>query len=115
MSEDHDENYLPIWLQDAGYNTYCMGGFRNAHTTSNYNKPYPKRWNGTDCMWHRLDSQEKERRPNLTVLAELMDTPTYSYWNSTFQHNYDAPVASDGYSSDLISALPQLHRRGMEF
>lgn len=32
-----------------------------------------------------------------------MDPSTYSYWNSTFQHNYDAPVVSDGYSTDLIS------------
>lgn len=32
-----------------------------------------------------------------------MDPSTYSYWNSTFQSNRDAPVVSDGYSTDLIS------------
>ena len=25
MSEGHNENYLPIWLQDVGYNTYYTG------------------------------------------------------------------------------------------
>ncbi|GLI76962.1 hypothetical protein PoHVEF18_005244 [Penicillium ochrochloron] len=82
VSEGHNENYLPVWLQDAGYNTYYTGKFLNSHTTSNYNNPYPKGWNGTDF---------------------LMDPSTYSYWNSTFQSNHDAPVVSDGYSTDLIS------------
>jgi arylsulfatase len=32
-----------------------------------------------------------------------MDPSTYSYWNSIFQSNHNAPVESDGYSTDLIS------------
>ncbi|KAJ5980383.1 hypothetical protein N7481_007681 [Penicillium waksmanii] len=82
IAEGHNDNYLPIWLQDAGYNTYYTGKFLNAHSTSNYNNPYPKGWNGTNF---------------------LLDPSTYSYWNSTFQRNHDKPVVSDGYSTDLIS------------
>ncbi|EPS33769.1 hypothetical protein PDE_08731 [Penicillium oxalicum 114-2] len=82
VSEGHNDDYLPLWLQEAGYNTYYTGKFLNAHTTSNYNKPYPKGWNSTDF---------------------LMDPSTYSYWNSTFQRNHDTPVVSDGYSTDIIT------------
>jgi arylsulfatase len=32
-----------------------------------------------------------------------LDPSTYSYWNSTFQNNRNAPVVSDGYSTDFIS------------
>jgi len=49
ISEGWNDKYLPVWLQDAGYNTYYTGKFMNAHSTTNYNKPFPKGWNGTDC------------------------------------------------------------------
>ncbi|KAE8358950.1 Arylsulphatase [Aspergillus caelatus] len=75
IQEGHNEDYLPVWLQESGYNTYYTGKFLNAHTTSNYDNPFPKGWNGTD----------------------------YCYWNSTFQRNHDVPVASNGYSTDLIT------------
>jgi N-acetylglucosamine-6-sulfatase len=51
ISEGWNDKYLPVWLQDAGYNTYYTGKFMNAHTTTNYNKPFPKGWNGTDCKF----------------------------------------------------------------
>ncbi|KAL3457657.1 Arylsulphatase [Aspergillus heterothallicus] len=82
IQEGHNENYLPVWLQQAGYNTYYTGKFLNAHSSSNYNKPFPKGWNGTDF---------------------LLDPSTYSYWNSTFQRNRDEPAVSNGYSTDLIT------------
>jgi arylsulfatase A-like enzyme len=49
IQEGHNDNYLPVWLQQAGYNTYYTGKFLNAHSPANYNKPFPKGWNGTDC------------------------------------------------------------------
>jgi arylsulfatase A-like enzyme len=49
VQEGHNENYLPVWLQQAGYNTYYTGKFLNAHSPTNYNKPFPEGWNGTDC------------------------------------------------------------------
>lgn len=33
----------------------------------------------------------------------LLDPSTYSYWNSTFQRDHQAPVDSIGYSTDLIT------------
>ncbi|RAL10658.1 sulfatase family protein [Aspergillus homomorphus CBS 101889] len=82
IAEGFNDRYLPVWLQEAGYNTYYTGKFLNAHSTSNYNKPFPKGWNGTEF---------------------LLDPSTYSYWNSTFQRNRESPVASNGYSTDIIS------------
>ena len=49
VHEGWNDNYLPVWLQEAGYNTYYAGKLMNGHNTTNYNKPYPKGWNGTDC------------------------------------------------------------------
>ncbi|KAI9155026.1 Arylsulfatase [Paramyrothecium foliicola] len=82
VKNGHNENYLPLWLQDAGYNTYYTGKMFNAHTIWNYNSPYLKGWNGSDF---------------------LLDPNTYDYWNSTFQRNKEAPINHAGeYSTDLI-------------
>jgi N-acetylglucosamine-6-sulfatase len=43
------EKYLPVWLQEAGYNTYYTGKLMNGFSTSTYNDPYPAGWNDTDC------------------------------------------------------------------
>lgn len=43
------EAYLPVWLQQSGYNTYYTGKLMNGFSLSNYNKPYPAGWNDTDC------------------------------------------------------------------
>ncbi|KAL2783614.1 alkaline-phosphatase-like protein [Aspergillus keveii] len=32
-TEGHNENYLPVWLQQAGYDTYYTGKFLNAHSS----------------------------------------------------------------------------------
>ncbi|KXJ96085.1 arylsulfatase precursor [Microdochium bolleyi] len=48
ISEGWNENYLPVWLQDAGYDTYYTGKLMNGLSTSTYNKPFPKGWNRTD-------------------------------------------------------------------
>ncbi|PYI15745.1 Arylsulphatase [Aspergillus violaceofuscus CBS 115571] len=82
MAEGFNDRHLPVWLQEAGYNTYYTGKFLNAHSTSNYNDPFPKGWNGTDF---------------------LLDPSTYSHWNSTFQRNRNSPVTSNGYSTDIVS------------
>ena len=51
VSQGFNDAYLPVWLQEAGYNTYYTGKFLNAHTTANWNNPFPKGWNGTDCKF----------------------------------------------------------------
>lgn len=78
-----NEAYLPIWLQEAGYNTYYTGKLFNAHTTDNYNSPHPAGWTGSDF---------------------LLDPFTYMYLNATFQRNGDEPVSYKGqHSVDVLA------------
>ena len=49
IAEGWNDKYLPVWLQEAGYSTYYTGKLMNGHSTSTYNKPYPRGWNGTNC------------------------------------------------------------------
>jgi arylsulfatase A-like enzyme len=77
-----NENYLPVWLQNAGYNTLYTGKLFNAHTVDNYNNPFPNGFNSSDF---------------------LLDPYTYSYLNATFQHNSDPPVSYEGqYTTDIL-------------
>ncbi|CAJ2505735.1 Uu.00g131290.m01.CDS01 [Anthostomella pinea] len=83
ISEGWNDKYLPIWLQEAGYNTYYTGKLMNGHSMSTYNNPFPAGWNGTDF---------------------LIDPGTYLYYNSTTQRNKDAPKKNPGlYSTDLVA------------
>ncbi|KAK3989763.1 alkaline-phosphatase-like protein [Cladorrhinum sp. PSN332] len=78
-----NDNYLPIWLQEAGYNTYYTGKLFNAHTTDNYNAPYPSAWNGTDF---------------------LLDPWTYNYLNATYQRNKEEPKSYLGqHTVDVLA------------
>ncbi|KAJ5819121.1 hypothetical protein N7474_004712 [Penicillium riverlandense] len=45
-----NDNYLPLWMQDAGYNTYYVGKLWNAQTEENYNKPHPRGFNGSEFL-----------------------------------------------------------------
>ncbi len=47
VSRGYNEDYLPLWLQGAGYNTYYTGKLFNAHHVDNYNSPYVAGWNGS--------------------------------------------------------------------
>jgi arylsulfatase A-like enzyme len=49
IRDGFNDQYLPVWLQDAGYNTYYVGKLMNGHNITNYNSPYPKGWSGTEC------------------------------------------------------------------
>lgn len=71
----------------------------NSHSTENYNKPFPNGWNQTDCTSSHPGC-DVSSADSLTV---LLDPSTYDYSNSTFQRNHDVPVASNGYSTDLIT------------
>lgn len=51
VSQGYNEKYLPVWLQDAGWNTYYTGKLFNAHSTDNWNNPFPKGWTGSDCKF----------------------------------------------------------------
>lgn len=83
VSQGFNENYLPIWLQSAGYNTYYVGKLFNAQTVKNYDSPHAAGWTGSDF---------------------LLDPYTYRYLNATFQRNHDNPVSYEGqYVTDVIS------------
>lgn len=47
VKNGHNENYLPVWLQEAGYNTFYTGKMFNAHTIWNYHSPHLKGWTGS--------------------------------------------------------------------
>ncbi|KAI1616951.1 arylsulfatase [Exophiala viscosa] len=79
----HNENYVPVWLQEAGIGMYYTGKLFNVHTVSNYDSPYPGGFTGTDF---------------------LLDPYTYNYMNSTFQSGTDKPVSYEGhYSTDVVA------------
>lgn len=83
MSQGLNERYLPVWLQNAGINTYYTGKLFNAHDVNNYNSPYPAGFTGSDF---------------------LLDPYTYSYLNSTWQRNREKPVSYEGlYTTDIIA------------
>ncbi|KAL2292397.1 hypothetical protein FJTKL_09373 [Diaporthe vaccinii] len=87
VSQGLNDNYLPVWLQEAGYNTYYTGKLFNAHTIFNYDSPYPAAWTSTDF---------------------LLDPGTYSYLHPIYQANHDAPVVHhDEHTSDLITSKAQ--------
>ncbi|KAK5171835.1 uncharacterized protein LTR77_003471 [Saxophila tyrrhenica] len=84
VTEGWNEQYLPVWLQEAGYHTYYTGKLMNGHSTATYNQPYPKGWTGTNF---------------------LIDPGTYVYYNSTTQRDQEEPQQNPGeYSTDIIAS-----------
>lgn len=83
MSQGFNDNFLPVWLQSAGYNTFYTGKLFNAHSVDSYNAPFVNGFNGSDF---------------------LLDPYTYSYWNSTYQRNQEPPRSYEGYyTTDVIT------------
>lgn len=84
VSQGFNDDYLPLWLQAAGYNTYYVGKLFNAQKVSNYDKPHAAGWTGSDF---------------------LLDPFTYEYRNATFQRDHDPPIPHEGeYSTDVVAA-----------
>lgn len=83
ISQGFNDNYLPVWLQQAGYGTYYVGKLFNAQTVLNYDSPHAAGWTGSEF---------------------LLDPYTYRYRNATLQRNHDKPVSYEGqYVTDVIS------------
>ncbi|CAG7922101.1 unnamed protein product [Penicillium olsonii] len=72
IAQNFNENYLPVWLQNAGYDTYYTGKLMNSHSLEYYNKPHAAGFNGSDF---------------------ILDPYTYDYMNATYQRNHDEPVS----------------------
>lgn len=78
-----NDNYLPLWLQDAGYNTYYSGKLWNHQTVDNFDAPLARGFNGS---------------------ALLLDPYTYEYYNAYMTHNGGPPVSYAGqYSPDITA------------
>ncbi|KAI1171766.1 Arylsulphatase [Nemania sp. FL0916] len=83
VQEGINDDYLPLWLQEAGWDTYYVGKLWNSHNTDNYNTPRARGFNGSDF---------------------LLEPYTYDYYNPTFVRNYDEPIHHENeYSTDLVS------------
>ncbi|KAH8432496.1 sulfatase family protein [Aspergillus melleus] len=83
VSQGFNDNWFPVWLQQAGYNTFYTGKLFNAHSVTSYNDPFVKGFNGSDF---------------------LLDPFTYSYYNSTYQRNHEPPRSYEGqYTTDVIT------------
>ncbi|KAI0133762.1 arylsulfatase precursor [Xylariales sp. AK1849] len=83
IREGWNDNYLPVWLQSEGYNTYMAGKLMNGFSVDNYDDPPPKGWTSRDLF---------------------VDPFTYTYYDTTMQRDHDVPIDYAGnYSTDLIS------------
>ncbi|KAI1074662.1 arylsulfatase precursor [Whalleya microplaca] len=83
ISEGLNDKYLPVWLQQAGYNTYYTGKLMNGFTISTFDSPSAAGWNGTDY---------------------LLDPQCYWYHNASMARNYGSPRYFPGnYSTDLVA------------
>ncbi|PMD52394.1 Arylsulphatase [Hyaloscypha bicolor E] len=83
VAQGFNRNWLPLWLQAAGYSTYYTGKLFNAHTIENWNSPHPAGWTSSDF---------------------LLDPHTYQYLNASFQRNQYPPVSHEGqYSTDVLA------------
>lgn len=47
ISQGLNDDWLPVWLSDAGYNTYYTGKLFNEHTIYNFDHPFPKGFTGS--------------------------------------------------------------------
>ncbi|KAK1753397.1 arylsulfatase-like protein [Echria macrotheca] len=84
ISQGFNDNFLPVWLQQVGVDTYYTGKLFNAHTVWNYHSPFVNGFNGSDF---------------------LLDPYTYSYLNSTYQRNHDEPVSHEGkHTVDVLAS-----------
>ncbi|KIH86657.1 arylsulfatase [Sporothrix brasiliensis 5110] len=83
LSQGLNDNYLPVWLQAAGYDTYYTGKLFNAHTVENYNSPKANGWTQNDF---------------------LLDPFTYQYLNASYQRNDEPPRSYEGqYTVDVLA------------
>ncbi|THC89553.1 hypothetical protein EYZ11_010997 [Aspergillus tanneri] len=83
VSQGFNDDWFPVWLQQSGYNTFYTGKLFNSHSVTTYNDPFVKGFNGSDF---------------------LLDPHTYSYYNSTYQRNRDAPRSYPGqHTTDIIT------------
>lgn len=83
VREGINDDYLPVWMQASGYQTYYTGKLWNTHNINNYDSPAVNGFNGSDF---------------------LLDPFTYDYWHARMTRNGAAPQDYSGqYSPDVIA------------
>ena len=70
--EGLNENYLPVWIKNAGIRTYYIGKFMNGFGVKNYMNPGPKSWDHSSF---------------------LLDPWTYNYHHSHWSNDYLSKVS----------------------
>ncbi|OAA80225.1 Arylsulfatase [Akanthomyces lecanii RCEF 1005] len=82
IKQGFNDDWLPVWMQQSGYQTYYVGKLMNAFDPSNYNSPYVNGFNGSDF---------------------LCGAETYNYFNPMYQRNREPPKTYKGqYTTDLL-------------
>ncbi|KAF3011454.1 hypothetical protein E8E14_002409 [Neopestalotiopsis sp. 37M] len=83
LTAAEDDDYLPHWLVNAGYNAEYLGKFMNGYNIHNY-ATAPKGWTHVDA---------------------LVDPYTYQYNNVVMSSDGETPVSYHGYhQTDIIRA-----------
>jgi arylsulfatase A-like enzyme len=84
-SQDLNDKYLPVWLQEGGYATYYTGKLMNYHNILNYFRPFPAGWTSNDF---------------------LLDPFTYDYNHPIWQRDQAPPYRKPGnYSTDMMTKV----------
>ncbi|KAI6353671.1 hypothetical protein MCOR31_011668 [Pyricularia oryzae] len=87
-ASEMDSEYLPKWLNDAGYSTNYIGKFLNGHNLGNYNPP-PKAW---------------------TEIDALIDPYMYDFNRAVFSKNGQHPVNYPGWHQPDIVRIKAVER-----
>lgn len=53
VSQGLNDDYLPLWLQEAGYNTYYTGKLMNNLGIHTYQSPPPRGWTRSHCTMNK--------------------------------------------------------------
>lgn len=72
VAQGFNDKYLPVWLQEAGYNTYYTGKLFNYHTIDNYNSPEAAGF--TDSVGYK---QARIQVRAVLIVAGLSARPIY--------------------------------------
>ncbi|KAG2440650.1 hypothetical protein HYH02_010229 [Chlamydomonas schloesseri] len=85
LNNDLDDDYLPVWLQDAGYNTFLVGKFLNSFKEQVARKRCPQGWTGISPLIQDVDTEDGgEEAPRAPTYMEDCNGVMTSY-PGTFQ------------------------------
>ncbi|CAG9948644.1 unnamed protein product [Clonostachys rosea f. rosea IK726] len=126
-----DNNYLPIWLQNAGYRTEYIGKFLNGYSKALYQHT-PKGWDHIDALvdpwvydfnrpvfsangetpilfqgYHQTDVLRAKMTARLKYLTEEQEKPFYLTLGTVAPHvrtGGDLPIAQVRHQQDFLTA-----------